>query len=747
LVGFHSNYIKKMVELIEETAAERKERKRLKKLAKLKLKEKIAAIENGSENEEKPEKKLKRKAEDLDVDGPKKIRINSQVESSATNSTSVKIKIELNNAAPDVKDEKKTKKKKKKKKKESLIEVPENPMVKKEKRKKKENDIDEPLTKKIKVVLDHVAATDEKVLKKKKKKLEQKEKKKKNSTNCSVPQETGTFKKIFYQPSEATINMSEKESIEFQKEHQMNVTGRISESYKPVKSFDDFNIDPKIMSVCKNFEKPMAIQSQCWPIISSGRDIIGIAETGSGKTLAFSLPALAHMMHRIENPPANVPWGPTMLVLAPTRELAMQSQEVLEEAGKVCGIRSVCCYGGVPKWEQKRALRWGVEVVVATPGRLKDLVQMGCVNLGGVSYLVLDEADRMLDQGFEEDIRAIIGMTHPERQTCLFSATWPEAIRNLAQEFLTDPIKVTIGSDDLAANKRITQIVEVVEEADKDDKLMGILEKYCGEESKNRILIFTLKKRDASELEERLRYRGFWVGSIHGDKDQWSRNKALDNFKSGRTPLLVATDVAARGLDIPDVEYVINYSFPLTIEDYVHRIGRTGRAGKDGTAHSFFHYGDRNNAGALVKILQDANQEVPKEMYKFNLRIKASQYRKFFKESGSSNPERGNGCFKCGDGGHISRFCKQRFGGSQGGGNRGARSFGGRGGHEGGASNNGCFKCGESGHMSRECPQRGGGSCYGCGESGHMSRECPKKGGSRGGSNGANRGRSFTMAV
>merc|ERR1719187_1346670 len=410
---------------------------------------------------------------------------------------------------------------------------------------------------------------------------------------------------MFYEPTEATNNMSEQEVLAFQKEHNMNVTGRISEIYKPIKTFADYNVDPKILSVCKDFEKPTSIQSQCWPIISSGRDIIGVAETGSGKTLAFSLPALVHMMHRFEHPPANVPWGPTMLVVAPTRELAMQSQEVLENAGKVLGISSVCCYGGVPKWEQKRALRWGVDVVVATPGRLKDLVQMGCLTLASVSYLVLDEADRMLDQGFEDDIRAIIGMTHVERQTCLFSATWPEAIRSLAQEFLTDPVKVTVGSEDLAANKSITQIVEVVEERDRDDKLIEVLDKYSDKENYKKILIFVQKKRDANDLELRLIHLGWWVGSIHGDKDQYQRTKALNNFKSSRTPILVATDVAARGLDIPNVEYVINYGFPVTIEDYVHRIGRTGRAGKDGIAHTFFTYGDRNNAGSLVKILQD----------------------------------------------------------------------------------------------------------------------------------------------
>merc|ERR1719412_3506940 len=432
------------------------------------------------------------------------------------------------------------------------------------------------------------------------------------------------------------------------------------------------------MSVCKDFSKPTPIQSQCWPIIGSGRDIIGIAETGSGKTLAFSLPALSHMIYRYDNPIPRVPNSPMMLVLSPTRELAMQTQVVMEAAGGACYIRSVCCYGGVPKWEQKRALRWGVEAVVATPGRLKDLVQMGCVNLGGVSYLVLDEADRMLDQGFEEDIRWIIGQTHPERQTCLFSATWPEAIRNLAQEFLTDPIKVTIGSDDLAANKRITQIVEVVQDDDKDEKLIEVLNKYSDKENYKKILIFVQKKRDANDLELRLIHLGWWVGSIHGDKDQYQRTKALNNFRSGRTPILVATDVAARGLDIPNVEYVINYGFPVTIEDYVHRIGRTGRAGKDGVAHTFFTYGDRNNAGSLVKILQDADQKVPQEMYKFNLRIKTHQYNKFFNQDGT-NPQQGPACFKCGEAGHMSRNCRSGGGGGRFGGGRGRFGGGQRG--------------------------------------------------------------------
>ena len=202
-------------------------------------------------------------------------------------------------------------------------------------------------------------------------------------------------------------------------------------------------------------------------------------------------------------------------------------QVVMEEAGKKCQLRSVCCYGGVPKWQQKCELRRGVEVVVATPGRLKDLVNMGCVSLAGVSYLVLDEADRMLDQGFEQDIREIIGQTHKDRQTCLFSATWPEAIRALAEEFLTDPVKVTVGSDDLSANKKIKQLVEVIDERDKEEKLLAVLKKYTNTETKNRMIVFVKTKREAHQLEEDLWNKGSSVRSIHGDKDQWEREEAL----------------------------------------------------------------------------------------------------------------------------------------------------------------------------------------------------------------------------
>ena len=299
---------------------------------------------------------------------------------------------------------------------------------------------------------------------------------------------------------------------------------------------------------------------------------------------------------------------------------------------------------------------------------------MGCLNLKGVSYLVLDEADRMLDQGFEDDIREIIGMTHPgehlnnlfcgwNSSNLLFRAPNLPFLCHLARGDQTTcqgvshrsdqgtssskgcskimpptyPLQVTIGTDDLTANTRIKQIVEVIDERDKPEKLMKCLEKYTNADTKNRMIVFVLKKMDAGALENELWNKGYNVVSIHGDKTQWERTNALEKFKRGTANVLVATDVAARGLDIPDVEVVINFSFPLTIEDYVHRIGRTGRAGKEGVAHSLFTQQDYKLAGCLVKVLKDAGQEVPPEMLKFDLRIRGKMFDKFFNKDGTNS--------------------------------------------------------------------------------------------------------------
>jgi ATP-dependent RNA helicase DBP3 len=309
------------------------------------------------------------------------------------------------------------------------------------------------------------------------------------------------------------------------------------------------------------------------------------------------------------------------LVVAPTRELAMQTYDNAKEFGEPLGIKSYCVYGGVQKFEQKNALRKNVHILIATPGRLLDLINEGACDISNVNFLVLDEADRMLDNGFEQDIRKIISNTRSDRQTVMFSATWPQSIQKLAHEFLKNPIHITIGSAELHANENIKQIVEVIDPKQKEFRLIELLKKYH-KSRKNRVLVFALYKKEAVRLENFLQRRGYNVASIHGDKSQDQRIQALNNFKNGSCPLLIATDVAARGLDIPNVEYVLNYTFPLTIEDYIHRIGRTGRAGSNGTSHTLFTQYDKAHAGELSNVLRDANQEVPEALRNFGGTVK-----------------------------------------------------------------------------------------------------------------------------
>ncbi|RUS21617.1 ATP-dependent RNA helicase dbp3 [Endogone sp. FLAS-F59071] len=417
----------------------------------------------------------------------------------------------------------------------------------------------------------------------------------------------------------------------FCKEHNIDVT--TNRPLRPILEFSQAGFTPDLLKSVKDFTKPTPIQSVCWPHILSGKDLTGIAETGSGKTLAFTLPALTHIMSQRASNPRHK--GPTVLVVAPTRELAMQSQEQAESAGAEARVRSVCVYGGVPKDAQKKALRSGVDIVVATPGRLLDLIEEGACDITGVSYLVLDEADRMLDIGFEQAVRSIIKQTRPDRQTLMFSATWPESVRKLAMDFQREPVKVTIGSPDLSASQNVTQVVEVLANPnDKEGKLVQLLEKYH-KSRKNRVLVFALYKKEATRVESLLSRKGYRVVAIHGDKNQYQRTEALGQFKDGSFPLMIATDVAARGLDIPDVEVVINLTFPLTIEDYVHRIGRTGRGGKKGISHTLFTQHDKAHSGELINVLKQANQNVPEELLKFGGTVKKkehSAYGAFFKE-------------------------------------------------------------------------------------------------------------------
>lgn len=278
---------------------------------------------------------------------------------------------------------------------------------------------------------------------------------------------------------------------------------------KPVETFDEAGFPRYVMDEVKaqGFPAPTAIQSQGWPMALSGRDVVGIAETGSGKTLTYCLPAIVHINAQPLLAPGD---GPIVLILAPTRELAVQIQAEISKFGKSSRIRNTCVHGGVPKGPQIRDLSRGVEVCIATPGRLIDMLESGKTNLRRVTYLVLDEADRMLDMGFEPQIRKIIGQIRPDRQTLMWSATWPKEVRNMAADFLQDFIQVNIGSLDLSANHRITQIVEVVSESEKRDRMIRHMEKVMdGKDSKNKILIFVGTKRVADEITRFLRQDGW----------------------------------------------------------------------------------------------------------------------------------------------------------------------------------------------------------------------------------------------
>jgi ATP-dependent RNA helicase DDX5/DBP2 len=331
---------------------------------------------------------------------------------------------------------------------------------------------------------------------------------------------------------------------------------------KPVTTFDEAGFPSYVMNEVKQqgFAAPTAIQAQGWPMALSGRDVVGIAETGSGKTLTYCLPAIVHINAQPLLAPGD---GPIVLILAPTRELAVQIQQEISKFGRSSRIRNTCVYGGVPKGPQIRDLVRGVEVCIATPGRLIDMLESGKTNLRRVTYLVLDEADRMLDMGFEPQIRKILGQIRPDRQTCMWSATWPKEVRQLASDYQHDFIQVNIGSMDLSANHRITQIVEVMSEMEKRDRMIKHMEQVM-ENKENKILIFTGTKRVADEITRFLRQDGWpalckllkiepqkqansWQ-AIHGDKQQNERDWVLNEFKTGKSPIMVATDVASRGI-------------------------------------------------------------------------------------------------------------------------------------------------------------------------------------------------------
>lgn len=354
--------------------------------------------------------------------------------------------------------------------------------------------------------------------------------------------------------------------------------------------------------------------------------MISVAKTGSGKTCGFLLPSIHQYAEKNKgkNHYSRGPRAAFLLILAPTRELAVQISEESNKFARHVHLKAVCLYGGAPKYPQISTLSRGVDIIIATPGRLNDLIEMNKVNLASIKFLVLDEADRMLDMGFEPQIRSVISKLSLDRQTLLFSATWPKEIQRLAHDFLKkDTVQINVGDvDSLVANKDITQKIHMISEYDKPDKIQEVLKELTqddanakdGGKEHPKIIVFTSRKSTCDELANKLWNDGFAVDSLHGDRAQWERTKVMNAFKSGTLRMLIATDVAARGLDVKDVGVVINYDMPAGqngIEDYVHRIGRTGRAGKKGDAITFFTEQDSKRARELVELLDGAGQEVP----------------------------------------------------------------------------------------------------------------------------------------
>lgn len=445
------------------------------------------------------------------------------------------------------------------------------------------------------------------------------------------------FNKDFYEEKPSISGMTELEVGEYRNSLGIRVSG--FDVPRPVKTFEECGFSAELLkAIAKQaYEKPTGIQCQALPIVLSGRDIIGIAKTGSGKTASFVLPMITHIMDQ----PEVEKEGPIGVICAPTRELAHQIYVEAKKFAKAHGIRVSAVYGGMSKLDQFKELKAGCEIVVATPGRLIDMLKMKALKMSRASYLVLDEADRMFDLGFEPQVRSIVGQIRPDRQTLLFSATMPRKIEKLAREILTDPIRVTVGEVGMA-NEDITQVVQVV--PSDAEKLPWLLEKLPGLVDEGDVLVFASKKTTVDELEAQLSQKGFRVASLHGDKDQASRTETLQKFKSGTFHVLIATDVAARGLDIKSIKSVVNYDIAKDVDMHVHRIGRTGRAGdKDGTAYTLITQKEARFAGDLVNILIAAGQNVPTELMDLAMKDGKFRSRRDARKGGGGKKAKGRG--------------------------------------------------------------------------------------------------------
>lgn len=443
---------------------------------------------------------------------------------------------------------------------------------------------------------------------------------------------------------------------------------------EPVLQFTNPPLDDHLISNIKlaSYKTPTPVQKYSIPIVMGGRDLMACAQTGSGKTGGFLFPILSQAFINGPSTPSQQAGSamgyrtrkalPTSLILAPTRELVSQIYEEARKFAYRSWVRPCVVYGGADIGTQLRSMERGCDLLVATPGRLVDLIERGRISLANIKYLVLDEADRMLDMGFEPQIRRIVEREDMPpvqgRQTLMFSATFPRDIQMLARDFLKDYVFLSVGRVG-STSENITQKVEYVEDSDKRSILLDILHTHGA----GLTLIFVETKRMADALSDFLINQTFPATSIHGDRTQRERERALEMFRNGRCPILVATAVAARGLDIPNVTHVVNYDLPTDIDDYVHRIGRTGRAGNTGMSTAFFNRGNRGIVRDLVELLKEAHQEVPSFLENV-----AREGTGFGGGGGRGGGRAGGGR---GRGGAATRDFRKAGGGGMGGGNYG----------------------------------------------------------------------------
>ncbi|WRT70563.1 ATP-dependent RNA helicase ded1 [Kwoniella shivajii] len=504
---------------------------------------------------------------------------------------------------------------------------------------------------------------------------------------------------------EAGDGMHQASGINFDKYADIPVEATGEGVPEPVTEFTTPPIDPVLLENIHyaRYTTPTPVQKMSLPIVAGGRDLMACAQTGSGKTGGFLFPILSAMFtYGPVAPPQDANYGgynsrrkayPTALILAPTRELVSQIHDEARKFAYRSWARPAVVYGGADIGQQIRALDRGCDILSATPGRLVDLIERGRISLANVKYLVLDEADRMLDMGFEPQIRQIVeGEDMPgvmDRQTLMFSATFPKEIQMLARSFLKDYVFLSVGRVG-STSENITQRIEYVDDADKKSLLLDLL---LAEQSGGLVLVFVETKRMADNLCDFLCAQRHNATSIHGDRTQREREAALHAFRTGRAPILVATAVAARGLDIPNVTHVILYDLPTDVAEYTHRIGRTGRAGNTGTSTAFFNRGNLNLARDLIDLLKEAHQVIPQWL------IDVSSERSFGSYGGGRGG-RGRG----GGGGQRSggRDVRQDrgFGASRGGSGAGGGYGGGFGGYGGGGGGGGFPPAAASGGAS-----------------------------------------------